>query len=150
MKFMSKANKFRHLPRGEKVLFLLILATLFLVRAGLSVLPFLTLQKIILKLASFKPFRQQNDLLTTGTIIRIVRQASRFVPFATCLTQALTGLLFIQLNGEEADLKFGVSIDLNQQFAAHAWLEREGKIILGKVPEHRKYKTLEPPKYAVL
>lgn len=42
--------------------------------------------------------------------------------------------------GQCAELKFGVSKERDSRIIAHAWLEIEGKIVLGK--SARKYETL--------
>ena len=73
--------------------------------------------------------------------VRAVRAVSRFVPGASCLTQAVAALLLIKAGGQQTELKIGVTKD-NREFKAHAWLEIGGQIIIGKLPGHRQYIVL--------
>jgi hypothetical protein len=59
-----------------------------------------------------------------------VAVASRFVPKATCLVQALAGQALLARRGHAARLHIGVSKP-EGRFEAHAWLEDEGRPILG-------------------
>lgn len=98
-----------------------------------------------------------------------VRLASRYVPKSTCLVQALAAKKLLAGRGYDARLSIGVSLnpfadsqetnaqeislqeaipqeiqaDTNE-FKAHAWLEFEGKVILGWVDNFTEYTTLEP------
>lgn len=63
-------------------------------------------------------------------IARAVTRASRLVPWATCLTQALAGGFLIRRAGRDAVIHFGVARD-DARFKAHAWLESEGGILIG-------------------
>ena len=59
-----------------------------------------------------------------------VTRASRLVPFATCLTQALAGGFLIRRAGSNAVIHFGVAKG-EAGFKAHAWLESDGDILIG-------------------
>ena len=74
--------------------------------------------------------------------VRSVRTVSRFVPQATCLTQALAASLLIRYDGQESELKIGVAKDDRSRLIAHAWLEMDGRIILGELPDQNKYVAL--------
>jgi len=63
-------------------------------------------------------------------IARAVTRASKLVPFATCLTQALAGGLLIRRSGRDATIHFGVARG-EAGFKAHAWLESDGGILIG-------------------
>jgi hypothetical protein len=60
-----------------------------------------------------------------------VSQASRIVPSATCLVQALAAEWLIRRTGAPVELRIGVANDRERGFHAHAWLESEGRVILG-------------------
>jgi hypothetical protein len=77
----------------------------------------------------------------TETIVRAVGICSRYVPFASCLTQALAARKMLEREGQKADLKIGVAKD-GSILRAHAWLEIEGRIVLGKRPSHSRYFVL--------
>lgn len=67
----------------------------------------------------------------TATIIWAVEGASRCVPMATCLTQAIAAMLLVRLFGERAQFCLGVAPTEAGALRAHAWLECEGYPILG-------------------
>ena len=66
-----------------------------------------------------------------ATVTWAVEAASRCVPGATCLTQALAAQLLLRRNGYDARLCLGVARDGDGRFRAHAWLERRGRVLIG-------------------
>jgi hypothetical protein len=65
-----------------------------------------------------------------------VRAASRRVPQATCLTQALSAQLLLAREGYASTLRIGVSRQEQIGFAAHAWLEIGGCTLIGGQSAH--------------
>jgi hypothetical protein len=59
-----------------------------------------------------------------------VTSAARYVPAATCLTQALTAKVLLTIAGREATLRIGVAKD-GDRLRAHAWVEGSGRVIVG-------------------
>jgi hypothetical protein len=59
-----------------------------------------------------------------------VRAVGRRVPKASCLVQALAVQLLLARNGYGSELRVGVKTD-DGEFAAHAWVEHQGRIIVG-------------------
>jgi Transglutaminase-like superfamily len=59
-----------------------------------------------------------------------VTSAARYVPAATCLTQALAAKVLLTVAGREARLRIGVAKDGNR-LSAHAWVEGNGRVIVG-------------------
>ncbi len=55
-----------------------------------------------------------------------VRAASRRVPGASCLTQALAGQILLGMYGFPSRLRIGVAHEANGAFIAHAWLQVAG------------------------
>jgi hypothetical protein len=49
----------------------------------------------------------------------------------TCLTQALAAQVLLARSGDQSDLRIGVTRDSNGKFLAHAWLERQGAVLIG-------------------
>jgi hypothetical protein len=60
-----------------------------------------------------------------------VRAASRRIPRASCLTQALSAQLLLARRGLSSELKIGVTRDPVKGFAAHAWVLVEGRVLVG-------------------
>src|SRR4051812_653050 len=59
-----------------------------------------------------------------------VRVASRVVPYATCLTQALALQRVLARHGYRSVVQVGVC-NIGGQFLAHAWVEHQGQTLLG-------------------
>jgi hypothetical protein len=97
------------------------------VRLGLWLLPFRVLNRAVARLA--RPARA----LTRQPLERViwsVHVASRFVPRATCLTQSLAAQILLARRGYPAALRLGVAREAGQ-FDAHAWLESNGRVVIG-------------------
>lgn len=70
-----------------------------------------------------------------------VRNASRVVPRATCLTQALALQHLLMRAGHTPRLTLGVSKG-TEGFEAHAWVEHEGEPLLNERDEISRYARL--------
>lgn len=60
-----------------------------------------------------------------------VSVAARAVPRSTCLVQALAGQQLLAAAGHDSTVHFGVAIGPGGPLGAHAWLECQGRIVLG-------------------
>lgn len=69
--------------------------------------------------------------------------ASRFVPGATCLVQAIVGERLLMRSGFPAQVKIGVTRDDNGALAAHAWLVLDGQVLIGR--DARVYSEMPLP-----
>lgn len=79
-----------------------------------------------------------------------VRFCSLYVPYASCLTQALAVRTLLGLRGQSSELKIGVDRDEDGKFMAHAWVEIDEKIIIGKLPHHHNFNILRSSGSAVI
>ncbi len=117
--------KFLRLPRSEQTLLVLALGEVVFARIALTCLP-------------FPRVRSRNvtpSLLCRHSPERIgwaIQIASRFVPRATCLTQALAAERLLARHGYECELRVGVA-KRDDRLNAHAWIERDGEILLGEL-----------------
>ena len=66
-----------------------------------------------------------------GAIAWAVKNTSRIVPFATCLTQALALQHMLGKRGEEAVIRIGVRTNGAGRIMAHAWVIFQGAILIG-------------------
>jgi hypothetical protein len=71
-----------------------------------------------------------------------VTTASRVIPRATCLVQALAARLLLQQAGHPAELHIGVARDGDGLFQAHAWVESRGRVVIG-YSEPGLYKSMQ-------
>jgi hypothetical protein len=117
-------------PRDRLLLFesALLLAA---VRLGLWLLPFRTLYRL---LGIVKPECTKSNAPARPSSERIVwavTVASRCVPRATCLTQAMATQLWLARRGYQATLHIGVARSQGGRLEGHAWVESEGKVVIG-------------------
>ena len=96
------------------------------VRIMLWVLPYRWIEAWLLKPSESIPAVPPADIALSVT------RASTVVPFATCLVQAIAGAWLIGREGGRSTIRFGVAKDTEAPgFKAHAWLEHDGRILIG-------------------
>lgn len=64
-------------------------------------------------------------------ITSAVERVSFRIPGASCLTQALSAHMLLWKHGHPSSLCLGVARSDKGDFRAHAWLESEGRIVIG-------------------
>jgi len=132
---MKRIRKFFNLSSSEQRLLIKAWILLGLIRLGLELFPFSTLRKLLNRLKSImggfeKEFSEQQ-------LVWAVAVVSRYIPKATCLAQALTAQLLIQQAGYQACLHIGVEEAEEGGIKAHAWVESQGRILIGGFDLHR-------------
>ncbi len=60
-----------------------------------------------------------------------VRRTANMVPMATCLTRAQALQIMLARRGLPTDLVLGVARSASKDFLAHAWIEKDGEILIG-------------------
>jgi Transglutaminase-like superfamily len=69
---------------------------------------------------------------TPEQVIRAAVSAGVHSPAgSTCLSNALVAQAMLHRHGYDARLRLGVKRDANGAFCAHAWVERDGRIVVG-------------------
>jgi hypothetical protein len=126
---MRRLSKFLRLSSAEKTLLVKVWILLGIIRLCLSVFRFPILRKV---LKGISPLVARGDKkFTDDQLVRIVGIASRYVPKATCLAQALTVQHFLKQSGRQASLHIGVNGVGGGHLNAHAWVKSGGKVITG-------------------
>lgn len=77
-------------------------------------------------------------------IVWAVTAASRVVPRATCLPQALATQTLLARRGYPAQLRIGVAKSDAGLLEAHAWVESDGQVVVGNVRNLARYSRLPP------
>lgn len=136
---MSRVSRFFQLKAREKSVLIWSFILVVFFRVGLWVLPYGWSKHW----TAGEPVSvgQVPDREIALEIVRSVTIASGYIPCASCLTQALAARTLLQRYGQAADLKIGVARE-NGKFEAHAWLEIDGQIVLGKQRGHSRYSVL--------
>lgn len=124
----------RHLrrPSSDWKLFARAYVLVWLIRLALWVMPFRVLYKWTI---DFRKGRIGDKPLAPSAVTKIVwavSAAAKRVPRATCLTQALATQIMLGRRGHRATLQLGIMKSKAGKFDAHAWVERNGAIIIGK------------------
>jgi hypothetical protein len=101
------------------------------VRLALWLLPARAVMKATLRLQSPPSAARGLAAPSPETIAWAVRVVARRIPYASCLTQALSTQALLARDGCESDLRIGVGRDPNGSVCAHAWLELQGRVIIG-------------------
>jgi hypothetical protein len=117
-------------------LFLEAFVTLWAVRFGLWVLPW--------RIVSRAPaVTNHPSACPAEEWSAAVRAASRYVLSPTCLAQALALRRLLARHGRVSVLNLGVRNPPGGRLQAHAWLEADGRVILGD-PGGVEYQRLHP------
>jgi hypothetical protein len=123
---MRRIRRFAKLDSQDRTLFLRALALVGAIRAGLCLLPFRLLQEFAAKTRG-----GASAPLPVERCVWAVRAASRFVPGATCLTQALAAQVLLARAGCDSRIEIGVTRDEQHCFRAHAWVTCGSEIVIG-------------------
>lgn len=121
----------RSTSRTELALFVRAVAYCCGVRLALWLLPSATLLRFVRRRVDACTSTAPCSSVAVGRIAWAVRAAGRRVPASTCLVEALAVQLLLARFGHRSELKLGVARDASQKFIAHAWVEWNGRIVVG-------------------
>ena len=128
---MRSIRRFLALPAVERSVFLTAVPAVIIVRMLLWTLPSRIIIRTTARLARGARTPGPTPRVASSVITRAIDRASRRVPGATCLTQALSAQLMLRRHGHHSNLCLGVARDADGDFRAHAWLESDGGILIG-------------------
>ncbi len=118
----------------ERSLLLKAAVLIAVIRVGLSTLRFERLRLLLARLAVPGPAGHPAHPADASveSVIWAVEAVGRHLPaIGTCLTQALAAHVLLARRGFPSNLRIGVARTANGTFEAHAWLERDGTILIG-------------------
>jgi hypothetical protein len=117
-------------PQAEQRLLARALTLVAAVRLSLWFLP----ARSTLRAVGWYADRVHSGKTAGPDVIRIgwaIRKAASHVPGATCLTQALAARLLLARHHHASQLYVGVARKAGGGMDAHAWVEAEGRVIVG-------------------
>jgi hypothetical protein len=123
---MRRLKRLAALGSQDRILLLRAFLLAGAIRAGLCLLPFRVVQRLTGNVR-----RRATAIQPAGRYVWAVRAASRCVPGATCLTQALAAQVLLAQSGYNSRVEIGVSKDEQRRFHAHAWVVCGNKIVIG-------------------
>jgi hypothetical protein len=123
---MRALRRFYALSPSQRRLVLRSLLLVATVRIGLVALPFVRLRSLLSRFGEERDASGANGTHSAAELAWAVQAASRYVPKATCLVQALTLELLMARSGQAGQLRIGVAKE-NGDLKAHAWVEADGR-----------------------
>lgn len=112
------------------------------IRTALLVFPFHTVLRVVRRLAR-PPGRPGLPRPDPDDAVWAVQAAGRrLLRRNPCLTEALAALVVLRRAGRAATLRVGVAKDGDVRLRAHAWVEDEGRVIVGGETAPLDYVTL--------
>ncbi len=134
---MNAIRKFRQLSSAERGLLLNAGILLAAYRVALWVLPWH-------RVAALRPstVTSRASRFSVERMEWAVRAASRPIPRATCLTQALALHYLLARAGYASGIHIGVAKAPGGGFEAHAWVEHQGVALLSSASEVAHYSQL--------
>jgi hypothetical protein len=97
------------------------------VRLGLTLFSYNHVRHVVTRLDA----RQAASVADLRRVAWGVAAAARLVPYASCLTQALSGQYILARQGNASKIRIGIERDTGTQMKAHAWLMSGNHIVLG-------------------
>jgi hypothetical protein len=131
---MKLLRKFLDLEHRDKASVVKTLPVVLAVRSGLYLFPERVVSKWLAKERETSTTHVAPNWELVDDIVKTVRRCCSYIPHATCLTQALSVLILLRRSGHLSEMKIGVRKDREGKFHAHAWVEVEGKIVIGDLP----------------
>lgn len=128
---MAPISKFLRLSWREQKLVAGAVLALSAVRIGLVALPFATVRRIVAR-----RYRRIEDKPSRPALERVtwaIEVTSHYVPGGSnCLVRALASEYILGRFGYPSELKIGVAKGAAGELAAHAWLESDGRVVIGE------------------
>src|SRR5437667_10372122 len=139
---MKRLGKFLRLAHAERVPLLEATLLLGAIGLGLRLLPFGRLRRLLDRLSRPREGLRPRARVPAARIAWAVERVSRVVPGArSCLVQALAAQVLLARRGHEACVRIGVAHPSGESLHAHAWVESEGRGVLG-TPHRGRYTPL--------
>jgi hypothetical protein len=134
----SRLRQFLQLPARDRSLLARSFFLVGVARLTLWVLPFNVVRRILAR----RPRRSTATIEKIGWSISV---AKRFVPKADCLPQALAAESLLMRSGHPVELRIGVVKRDHGRLEAHAWVESEGRLVVGDLTQGLSTYSPLPP-----
>jgi hypothetical protein len=139
----EKIAKLIHLDSSKRQLLISTFALLALVKLGLSIMSFKTLHRFMLKISYSQLKNQMPEQISLENIIWALNMSTHYIPGgAKCLARALTCRVFMSRYNYTSQLYIGVAKGEDEGLKAHAWIESQGQVVVGNLPDLCEFKKL--------
>jgi len=133
---MSRVRSLFALSRRRRALLVGALALTALARAGFAVTSYRRTARLFDRVPS-----RSSAAATPEDVRWAVRCTAAQVPGATCLVKGLVAHALCRRHGHPAELYVGVERE-REGFAAHSWVESDGRVIVGDDVDLDRYEPL--------
>jgi hypothetical protein len=141
---MRSLRRFLRLPSTDRRLLVKAALLLEAIKVALRLLPFRVLRRLVADAEKTPIGLRWIKSASAEKVAWAVETASRIIPGEkTCLTQALAAQVLLTRRGYPALLHIGIVKNEEGEFQAHAWVECEGKVVIGG-HELERYTPLAP------
>jgi hypothetical protein len=129
---MGRLSRVLRLPASEQWLLIKAVVLLQVISLGMGLLPFRMLRRLLRSAQKVRAGSSRTNRVSAERIAGAVEAANRHLPGEkTCLTQALAAQTLLVRQGYPALLHIGAAKGEEGQLQAHAWVESEGRVVIG-------------------
>ena len=133
------------LDAGDRRLLIESGVALTAIKLGLWLLPFRVLRRLLAKVAVRTTRTSRYEPKVVKKVIWAVNLTGAHIPlFRNCLNRALAAQALLNRRGQPVTLRIGVGRGEEGEFRAHAWIESEGRVVLGRLDDLHLYTPLPP------
>lgn len=126
----KRFKEFARLSLADQWLIMQTFAVVVLIRIGLKLLSFQQFRTVFSKVTAAKKYSNTVDKLIKRRVWAIQKVSGTLS--AVCLPQALALTYFLR---KDNGVELIVGVQKKQAFEAHAWVEKNGTILIGQSPD---------------
>jgi hypothetical protein len=132
---MGKLRKFVALSSTERWLLVRVAFLVGLVRVGTWLLPFRVVRGLAARLGRRSAGSRRRDVSNVWLAWAVEAAGKRIPGGGNCLVQALAAKVLLDRRNRPAQLRIGVAKGPGGELQAHAWVESEGRLVIGGTGE---------------
>lgn len=134
--YRKKISRVLRRAVGERRLLWETLLLLSATRVTLCFFPFQTVLGVLNRYNTQPGAAEEADSIRR--VVWAINSASRLLG-TTCLPRALAAQSLLSRRGVQSELRIGVARRPGAALEAHAWIEREGTIVIGRLPDLARF-----------
>lgn len=140
---MQRLHKFLRLSSIDRQLLINAAVLLTAIRLGLWLLPFETLQRLLARMIQTPSKLDSIYRVSIDKVAWAVSVASRYMPGKVkCLARALATQILLGQVGHHAQVRIGVAKSEAGLLEAHAWVESQGRVVIGNLKDLGRFTPL--------
>lgn len=142
---MRLLNKLLGLAAADRNLLIEAGLAIRAIRLGLALLGYGRMRRIMERWSEPPAATPSPDPAEIQRVVWAVRAVGRrTLRGKPCLTEGMATRLLLKRRGLTAELRIGVLLPEDGRLKAHAWIEHEGRILIGGLPDLERFTPLPP------